>query len=282
MQKLPLVFSRCYSKLPAIKSAKKPETTLYIKGFLSKGEKKEQYDRWLAAHHKLVFKDKWHEHCHTYDWDVGSLKIPAPLASGAGALLAVYNSTKLFRVNPVTFATTLALDTVVLAGAVLYQYFIIEENTNIMAPKLALKLINLSKKYDKVRIVCHSLGCKLLLNAIPYVPLKHRPHTIHLCAPTFNEAEYQDVLTHLSKNRTYIYYTKDDGVLAIALQLTKNKDPVGAFGLKCEYANVEPIDVTDHFKNQYYWTIHNNYHKLFHKFIGQEERKLLLTKREDF
>ena len=266
--------SRTYTSI-----SKKPEITLYVRGFLSKEEKtSEEYDRWMTSHHKLIFKNNWASCAKTYDWDVGSIKMPPTWASGTSLLYGLYNNTKLLRsTNPWTLASTLAIDTTLLAGMVLYQYFIIEENANTMAPKLALKLINLSKKYERVRVICHSLGCKLFINAINYIPNKHKPSYVHLCAPTFNELEYKNVLNHLSKNKTYIYYTKSDIILSIALQLTKNNNPVGAFGLTTQYSNVSLINVTEYFND--YWIVHTNYHKEFHKFVAKEEhRKLFLKK----
>ncbi|QKF94820.1 DUF900 hydrolase-like protein [Fadolivirus algeromassiliense] len=267
------IVSRFYSSAskltPVVKqSIKKPEITLYIKGFLSKAEKTDNSDRWLASHHKLIFKHKWHHHATHHEWDCGSLKVPPPFASGMNALYHIYNSSKIIRTNPITFASSLAIDTTLLAGMIMYQYFIVEENTHIMAPKLALELIELSKKHSKVRVVCHSLGCKLLLNAIEYIPDKHKPTSVHLCAPTFNETEYQHILDNISKNKTYIYYTPKDSILSVALQLTKNKDPVGAYGLKNTYQNVRAVDVTNYFNN--HWLVHNNYHKVFHKFIHDD------------
>lgn len=266
-------FHRGYGTLTKIK--KDPEITIYIKGFLSKIEKQEKTDYWLASHHKLVFKQQWNKNAEHYNWDCGNLKIPPPLVSGVNALYAVYQNSKIIRLNPWTFASSIAIDTTLLAGMVMYQYLIVEENTHIMAPKLALHLIELSKKYEKVRVICHSLGCKLLLNSIEYITNeKHKPTVVHLCAPTFNETEYEDLLDRVAKQKTYIYYTNRDSILSIALQVTKNKDPVGAYGLCKKYNNVKAIDVTNHFDD--FWLIHTNYHKVFHQFVENETVKPIM------
>lgn len=281
-----LAFQKSFSKsnkrffASSNKIVKKPETTLYIKGFLSKKEKEDNYDKWLASHHKLVFKHKWNNNANYHDWDCGNLKIPLPFASGMNALYSIYNSSKIIRANPVTFASSLAIDTALMAGMITYQYFIVEENTHTMAPKLALDLMDLSKKYEIVRVVCHSLGCKLLLNAIEYIPDKHKPNVVHLCAPTFNETEYEHILNKVSKQKTYIYYTDRDTILSTALQLTKNKNPVGAFGLEKTYSNIKAIDVTSYFDD--YWLVHNNYHKVFCKFLeGEYQNPMMISARND-
>jgi hypothetical protein len=245
---------------------KEPEITIYIKGFLSKNEKPNNFDRWQLTHHKLVFKHKWNERFIGWKWDCGEVQLPVPFLSGSNLLYALYNHTKILRAtNPVALMTALGVDASIFTAMVVYQYFLVEENIHMMAPKLALDLIAFSKKYENVRVVSHSLGCKLLLNALPYVPDKHKPRNIHMCAPAFSESDHGHLLDNSSKHQTYIYYTPNDVVLSTFLNMTKNKNPVGAYGLSKDYQKVKTINVTDYFKNE--WFIHNNYHKISRKFI---------------
>jgi len=255
---------------------KEPEITIYIKGFLSKNEKPSNFDKWQLTHHKLVFKHNWNEKFIGWQWDCGEVQIPLPFLSGSNLLYAIYNHTRILRLNPITLISTLGIDASIFTAMVAYQYFLVEKNIHMMAPKLALDLIAYSKKYENVRIVSHSLGCKLLLNALPYIPAKHKPRNIHMCAPAFTESDYGHLLNDSSKHQTYIYYTLNDAVLSTLLQMTKNKNPVGAYGLSNNYQKVQTIDVSKHFNDE--WIIHNNYHKVAHKFIVNDNNPPLPIK----
>lgn len=274
-----LLSSRYYSGIvlnKPLKIKKGPEITIYIKGFLSKGEESQDFHRWLTNHHKLVLKNKWNESSIGWKWPTGSLKHPIPMISGSNILFALFNSSKLLRANPWTFAGGVAIDAGLYASMMMYQYYAIEENTELLAPKLAHDLIKYSKNYSKVRIVSHSLGCKLLINALADVPDKYKPNIIHMCAPAFSEDKYEHILNNLAKQHTFLYYTPKDTILSTFLQIYKNKQPVGAYGLTKQYLNLTTIDVSNYFDN--YWLVHNNYNRVFHKFIQNDNiEQLLIT-----
>jgi hypothetical protein len=214
----------------------------------------------------LVFKHRWDPQFIGWQWNCGEIQVPSiPLLSTSGLLYSLYNSSRILRASPWALAATLGIDASIFTSMILYQYYVVEENIHMVAPKLALDIISYSKKYHNVRIICHSMGCKLLLSSLPYVPEKNRPTYIHLCAPAFSEGEYMDILNNSSKERTYIYYNPNDVVLSTVLHATKNKFPVGAYGLKEQYSNVEQVNVAEYFKDE--WLIHNNYPKLSHRFI---------------
>ena len=126
------------------------------------------------------------------------------------------------------------------------------------------------KQYGKVRVVSHSLGCKLLVNAIRDIPHEFRPHTVHLCASAFDEETYGPILNEISQRRTYIYYTPKDVVLSLGLRSIKGYNPIGSAGLKKHYPNAKAVDVSSYFAD--FWIVHNNYNEQFHRFVHEEHQ----------
>lgn len=64
------------------------------------------------------------------------------------------------------------------------------------------------KVETKLRAVAHSLGCKLLINALEQIDASERPDEIHLCAAAYTETEFPlFVLQKLAKDHTYVYYS---------------------------------------------------------------------------
>jgi len=68
-----------------------------------------------------------------------------------------------------------------------YEFYQAKEKSVEEAPALAEKLKSLHANFDKVRVVAHSLGCRLALEAISNLSSTDRPHELHLCAPAFTE-----------------------------------------------------------------------------------------------
>jgi len=123
-----------------------------IRGFLSRNENTDTFDKWELAHHKLVLKHGWAQRFVGWRWSCGSIQLPMPLASAGNLIYAVLHGTKLLRINPWTLLPTMIFDGLAFSGNVAYEYY--------KAPKLALDLKEYSKRYENVRVVAHSLGCK--------------------------------------------------------------------------------------------------------------------------
>ena len=245
-----------------------PEITLYIKGFLSRNEKPQDFQKWINTHDKIVNKYNWNKHIKGWYWDCGKIKYPIPFMTSAHTAYSVYKKTKILRLNPWILAGSALFDAGLFATRMMYEYKHAEQNTHKLAHQLAHDLIKVSDRYEKVRIVAHSLGCKLLMNAIIDIPPKYRPDIIHLCAPAFVEEDYGYMLNEISKDKTYLYYTNNDIILNNILQLILGKSVCGADGLKKEYHNIITTDVSEYFKN--HWMIHNNYKNELHNFISYE------------
>jgi hypothetical protein len=243
------------------------EITVYIKGFLSKGESPASFKEWLKTHKKIP---DWCNFAKGWYWDCGTHTFPFPPIT---ALYTWLKGIQIFRLNPWAIAATATADISIMTAATVMQYFKAEKNTVKLAGDLALNLEELTNNYENVRIVAHSLGCKLLLNALKEIPPEKYPKTIHLFAPAFIESEYNDILSNFGKSsKMYIYYCKNDFMLATLLYYIEGNHPVGAVGLKTKYNNIKSIDVEEHFKDS--WFVHKNYKSLFNNFIANEKLEI--------
>jgi len=247
-----------------------PETTLYIKGFLSKGESVEDYHLWHHSHNRIVKKHYWNETAKGWNWNCGDLEYPIPFITITNFAYNLYKSSKFLKAHPAMIATSLLIDAGYHIGRLIHQYRRVEKNTTILSYQLSQELVRLHKQYGKVRVISHSLGCKLLVNAIRDIPHEFRPHTVHLCAPAFDEETYGPILNEISQRRTYIYYTPKDVVLSLGLRSIKGYNPIGSAGLKKHYPNVKTVDVSSYFSD--FWIVHNNYNEQFHRFVHEEHQ----------
>jgi len=205
------------------------ELTIYIKGFMSKGETQEKFENWLDSHNKVVEKKGWGEVAKGWHWKSGEgIGFPLPIATA----LMLLSKTRFLRLSPMTLAAAGVTDLAVVATDLLQQYYVAEKNSVEHAHLLQMDITRLNEKYEKVRIVAHSLGCQLLLNALRDMPQGDKPYEIHLCAPAFEEKPYEDILGYLAKDHTYIYYCEDDLILGAGMGVFFGKGSGRISGLK--------------------------------------------------
>ena len=68
-----------------------PEVTVYVKGFLGRGEEPDHFGDWLASHRDLVDTQGWGPRAHGFCWESGRLeRLPLPAASFTKLAYDVY------------------------------------------------------------------------------------------------------------------------------------------------------------------------------------------------
>lgn len=247
------------------------EITVYIKGFLSNGESPANFKPWLGTHHKVP---NWNKLAIGWYWDCGSNNLfPVPVTLA----YTWYKGSKLLNINPLFLATSLSVDLGIHVMGTLWQYIRTEERTTQLADDLASNLIELSNRYSNVRIVAHSLGCKLLLNALDKIPVDKYPKTMHLLAPAVVETSYTQTFTHFQnyaypRSRMYVYYCKNDFMLDTLLCLIKGFPPVGAVGMARSFQGIKSINVESFFNDS--WFVHRNYKHMFNLFVADENKPI--------
>jgi len=243
---------------------KDKEVTLYIKGFLSRAEEVDHFEHWLHSHNQLgKTNHAWGKRAHGYTWDAGSLNM-LPLATIVNTAWSIYKKGRLAMIfTPQTLAVIGAQELILSAGRIYLQYQYAQENIEKLAPQLAEKLKHLREHYDFVRVVAHSMGCRLFLEALTHLPLEQRPNEVHLCAPAVCEDEVGYQLSNMANGKSYLYYCERDFLLkSIYPVFHKNKPAVGAIGLNKQYSGLDIVDVDSYFGN----VVHFNYKRNFSNF----------------
>ena len=98
------------------------ETTLYIKGFLSKGESVEDYHLWHYSHNRISKKHYWNETAKGWNWNCGDLEYPIPFITLTNFAYNLYKSSKFIKAHPAMIATSLLVDAGYHIGRLIHQY----------------------------------------------------------------------------------------------------------------------------------------------------------------
>ena len=70
------------------------EVTVYLKGFLARGEKADRFEHWLACHEALMKSRAWGPRAFGYDWPSGQF---GKLAAGVGAAKGIVDFVRVVR-----------------------------------------------------------------------------------------------------------------------------------------------------------------------------------------
>jgi hypothetical protein len=239
------------------------EVTLYIKGFLARDEKPDDFDAWLASHRKLEQSHGWGPRVRGYCWPSGRLAtVPLPVAATAKVAWDLYRRSRVLRLANVVGSLGLTVGEVALRLA--SQYLIVSRSLTESADHLAHKLTGFAARYDRVRVVAHSLGCRQIIEAASRLRPERRPHEIHLCAGACREEDVAIKLPHLAREHTYQYYTTDDLVLRTAFTAMAWGRALGTTELRRDYPGLTAIDVSDHFG----FRVHGEYKHRFPDFAA--------------
>ncbi|CEP14019.1 hypothetical protein [Parasitella parasitica] len=280
-----------FTDLPSLKVLSRPqdarsEVTVYVKGFLAEGDSPENFQDWLHSHRLLVLSPshRWAASALGYSWPSGSATshVPIPFASfGSAAYLIAKNLKQLKNLRlptPASIAGAVAIDVGLHATRLAYQFNIANQESHERAEMLAWRLLDLRRKYDYLRVVGHSLGCRHIVEACSLMEAKERPDSIHLCAPALVAPDIVNQIRKetggLGQNKTLIYYSQKDITLGILLRvLLKGDQAIGEIGLPEQVGfekdwldgSVKSIDVSKSLGG-FYVGAHTDYANKFHYF----------------
>jgi hypothetical protein len=218
------------------------EVTIYIKGFLGRGERPEQFGPWLASHRELAANRGWGARAYGYSWPAGRVEgLPLPKLSAVAAAWHIYRGAqRARRLAALGAVGMLAADEVVQ----LLAHFVAQYRA---AAANAEQLVTLRRNYRRVRLVAHSLGARHAIEAASLLDRELRPDEVHLCAPACREEEVTAKLDTVAARRCVVYYTSSDAVLEVAFRLLARGRAMGSAGLRRHYSSVVGVDVGAHF-----------------------------------
>ncbi len=232
--------------------------TVYVKGFLGRGEEADHFERWLGCHRQLAVTHDWGAGAFGVHWPAGSL-LPKPVAA-VGAAKGIVDLARVIRnVRNAAALKGLGLmaaeQAVTIAAHFVHQYVSATRAARERADETAERLRALAAEHGRVRVVAHSLGCRHVIEAAAQLPPEERPHEIHLCAPACREEDVAAKLAGIARERAYLYYTEKDRLLDLAFTPVARGRALGFNGPSSTYAGLLPIDVSEHFE---FW-VHGEY-----------------------
>lgn len=284
--------------LPLIKIGKPSQATIYIKGFLTRNEAPDDFIVWRESHLKLCQNtiNSWEPYALGYRWQNQSyrshfdhingflfgynknqelgfrlpINLPVPVmtlsASSANILFKLFKGTRLF--TPWGLALAAGQDIALIATQFIFQYQKAKENS--FQHGLTLNHhINLLRRNNKyIRVVSHSMGCRLILNALLHQDKNQvLIDELHLLAPAITQSEFIEFMKKYKGTfpvrKVFIYYSQSDFILDI-FQYLENDSAIGYHGLLNEYQGIKTYDVTQDLQG---FNKHKSYSNLFPNFV---------------
>jgi hypothetical protein len=256
--------------VPLTEATPGDEVTVYVKGFLARGESAERFDHWSAGHRSMVETHDWSPFALGYHWESGQLrKLALPIAGAAKVAWDVYRLVRnARRIAPLTAAGWFVAE----QGAALCVRFVgqfirARRHATERADDLASCFESLASRHQRVRVVAHSLGCLQVIEATARLPRGQRPHEIHLCAPACLEGEVREELPRLAREHSFVYFTRLDLVLESSFRVMAQGRAMGSAGLEGDYPGLRTLDVSEHFD---FW-VHTEYKNRFRRFAVRLE-----------
>ncbi|RKP04970.1 hypothetical protein THASP1DRAFT_20441 [Thamnocephalis sphaerospora] len=190
-----------------------------------------------------------------------------------GAYAAYLTARGLRMATPASAVAALGVDFGANVARLAWQYRQADRHARERADELRAGLLALRQRYQTVRVVAHSLGCRHILEALHQdatdkydETVDLRPDWLHLCAPACAEQDVQDVLSMGAARRNiYVYYTDRDAVLTTLFRAMhpEHSAALGAVGPSAglgAYPGLVTYDASDAFT----WRVHTAYAKRFY------------------
>jgi hypothetical protein len=246
------------------------EVTLYVKGFLGRGEKPGHFDRWLACHETLEESHGWGPHAVGYHWPSGGFgKLPAVLGAAKGAIDVVRVLRNVRRAASLGHVGFIVGEQLLMISALFaHQYLTASRNARELADEQAAHLRALAEQGAEVRVVAHSLGCRQVIEAASCLPPELRPEEIHLCAPAVREDDVAEKLAGLARGSTFLYYTEKDRVLDLGFTPLARGRALGLAGPREAYRRLTALDVSEQFD----FFVHGEYKLRFCRLVPEAAR----------
>ncbi len=241
------------------------EHTLYVKGFLARGEDPERFREWHGSHRRLVGERGWSATASGVAWDSGELGgWPLPLLSTAKTVYDVVRSVRhAGRSHPAGFLGMMAAEHLVrLTARFVMQYRSAQRASLDEADALAETFGAIGARHPEWRVVAHSLGCRLVIEALSRLSPDDRPAEVHLCAPALLEEDVADRLARLGRRGAWLYHARNDLVLETGFRALSFGRALGAVGPVRDHPGLEAVDVSDRFG---FW-VHHEYKRRFSEF----------------
>lgn len=196
---------------------------IVVKGFLSNTQKQADFSEF-----SFVLDEYPNSDVIGYDWDSGSVN-EVVLSTGVSCALTYLCNKKFFPEKKTSVGRSLAFLVVPVIGHLYRVWIKAKKCAEASSEDLHYSIETTQGNYSKVIIIAHSLGCRLLLNALKK-PLGKRVEKVVLVAGALEEKN--DNLQHLIESAANVdnRFSKSDSVLRWLYRLAEFKwsaNPIG-------------------------------------------------------
>ncbi len=245
----------------------RPTATVYVKGF---GQAGEDHKDWFEQHCKIESRYGFCSDVFGYVWPSGDMKTGVGVIGNLPGLGLGLGGVILRRFHPALAGVGFGVD----ALRWWWNYQEAEEKAIEFAPYLARDIMRLNNEYEKVWVVAHSLGGRLVLEAVKNLSDEdhgYLPWRVDLCAPAACEDEVKGILGRgIAQDRAWLYYTDKDWTLRWLRWLARGGEAMGAHGLEGRYweryRNLTAVDVSEKFD----FLVHKEYENRFARIVEGE------------
>lgn len=271
---------------PRAAGASDAKPTVYCTGFLTDTSGDDNFRDWLSCH--IALSDGaslgWCAEAHGVEWRTGHTGD----FFGRWPLLLHSSVFLLRRSSPLMLVGGVAGDGLLNAARVYYAFNAAEDAAKQDAPSLAAALSSLHARpqSESYRVVAHSLGCRLVLEALPLLPRSERPAEVHLCAAAITAEAALSKLPYACRpgGRLYHHYSTGDEALSSAFKLaSRGKPALGSGPLSaeatshCAAAAEATTTLSSHDASSYLGLFtHGQFRSHFHRLAADGARALLL------
>ena len=135
------------------------EVTVYVKGFLVRGEKADHFERWLVCHKALEESHAWGPNAFGYHRPSGGF---GKVAASVGAAKGIVDFVRVVRnvrraVSLGSLGMIVGEQILTISALFVHQYLTATRNAQALAEEHAIQLSALAERDTRVRVVAHSL-----------------------------------------------------------------------------------------------------------------------------
>ena len=231
---------------PQAGSSSDGRPAIYVTGFMTDTAEAGNWDEWLTSHKRLSKELNWCDDAYGLDWRSGAGgdilgKWPFPLHTLA--LVAR-------RSSPKALAAGMAADAIVNAARLYLHFRKAEVAAAADADHFAEACDRLGAS-SSYRVAAHSLGCRLVLDALPLLAPERRPAEVFLCAAAATPSHAADKLPRMcaSGGRLYHFYSPYDEALTTGFVLASGGE--AALGSRALPSELEFPGATSHDATHY-------------------------------
>ena len=238
-------------RLVRLCSRQRGPATVYVQGFCAQSRVASDFRDWFDSHRRIsAAEPEWAGPAWGLSWPTGDAGgsfdnlggWPVPAASAAWFIMR-----RASRLPVGGAVAAVAADVLLTAARAALHFRETERTLKTAAPAMAELLYGLHKETGGYRVVAHSLGVRMAVEAISELPIDARPTEAHLCGAACTASQLAGRAEELSRGERVHYYNPRDLTLRSAYRLVARESAAGVAPL----IGIESINASTHLAASY-------------------------------